>query len=397
MAEIATALDGIRVIDFTRFQAGPRGTLMLARMGAEVIHVEEPEGDEGRGNTPIVRGQSVYWVQYNSGKKSLTLNINDEAGKEILRRLVKVSDIFVQNFRPGIMQKWGFGYDVISQLNPRIIMVNVSGYGQYGPYRDLPGVDVIGQAMSGHMFLTGFPETPPTRAYFSIIDRTTALHATIGALAALREREISGRGQSLEVCLLDTGYSLTEEPITAYLQAGIVPQRQGNRSRGPGAVSNTFLAKDGWIWVGANNKNQFKLLCQLLGHLEWLEDPRFTVMARRHEVVGLIEQETGAWVAARTQEEAVREMRQAGIIVAPVNDIPTAAKDPHLWERELLVEVPDPIAGKMHVSGKLIKFSRSQTIVGSPPTVGQHNEEILCGLLGYAKEELPRLREHGII
>ena len=185
-------LHGLRVLDLGRYQAGPRCALMFARMGAEVIKVESLTGDESRQNGPRVRGQSAYWVQYNSGKKSLAVNLRREEGKEVLRDLVRVSDVFLQNFRPGTMDAMGFGYDTLKELNPRIVMVNVSAYGQDGSYRDRIGFDPIGQAIGGLMSLTGFPGGPPIKTYFPLIDRITALHATIGAMAALMERETSG-------------------------------------------------------------------------------------------------------------------------------------------------------------------------------------------------------------
>ena len=210
-------LAGVRVLDLGRYQAGPRCALMFARMGAEVIKVESVNGDESRKNGPTVRGQSAYWVQYNSGKKSLAINLRTEEGKEVVRDLVKVSDILIQNFRPGTIDVMGFGYDVLKELNPGIIMVNVSAYGQTGPYKDRVGFDPIGQAMGGLMSLTGEEGTPPMRTPFPLIDRITSLHATIGALAALREREISGMGQTIDVCLAYTGYTCNEIPISAYL------------------------------------------------------------------------------------------------------------------------------------------------------------------------------------
>src|SRR5262244_1276591 len=185
-------LDGIRVIDLGRHQAGPRCAQVLARLGAEVIKIERIGGEETRYHAPWVAKQSAYWVQYNSGKKSVSMDLRREEAKDALRKLIKVSDVLVQNFRPGTIEEMGFGYDVLKALNPRIIMVNVSAYGQYGPYRDRIGFDPIGQAISGMMSLTGFPGTPPTRTYNPVIDRITALHGTIGTLAALRERELSG-------------------------------------------------------------------------------------------------------------------------------------------------------------------------------------------------------------
>ena len=207
MAE-ATALEGIRMLDLGRYQAGPRCGLMFARMGAEVIKVESLRGDESRANGPRVRGQSAYWVQYNSGKKSLAINLRTEEGKAVLRDLVKVSDVFLQNFRPGTIDKMGFGYDVLRGLNPRIVMVNVSAYGQDGPYRDRIGFDPIGQALGGMMMMTGEQGGPPVRTYFPLIDRITSLHATAGALAALLERERSGEGPRRSTSHLPTRASL---------------------------------------------------------------------------------------------------------------------------------------------------------------------------------------------
>ena len=224
MAEAKGPLDGIRVIDLGRHQAGPRCAQVLARLGAEVIKVERLGGEETRYHAPWVRKQSAYWVQYNSGKKSLSIDLRKEQGKEVLSKLVKVSDVLLQNFRPGTIATMGFGYDVLYELNPRIIMVNVSAYGQFGPYSDQIGYDPIGQTMSGIAMVTGEEGMPPIRAGVPIIDRTTALHATIGTLAALHERESSGVGQTIDACLADTGYSYTEIPITAYHGAGIEPK-----------------------------------------------------------------------------------------------------------------------------------------------------------------------------
>ncbi|MEE9203115.1 MAG: CoA transferase [Dehalococcoidia bacterium] len=388
-------LDGIRVLDLGRYQAGPRCTLMLARMGAEVIKVEKIGGEDGRTFPPHARGSSIYWAQYNSGKKSLTINLRHDKGKEVLRQLVKISDIFLQNFQPGIIAEMGFSYEVLHSLNPRIIMVNVSGYGQYGPYRDRPGLDVIGQAMSGLMSLTGFPDTPPTITASPVVDRITSLHACIAALGALRERDISGEGQAIDVCLADTGYTLTEIPISAYLETGDIPQRLGNRL---GMIpTNTYKAKDGYVYIISPTEHTFKRCVQLVGKPEWAQDPGFTNPVERWEHADEIDQAIGQWVEQRTVAQAVEEGTEADIPIAPVNDIPTAANDPHLWERELLVRVPDPKAGEILAAGKMIKFSRSPTIVGPVPAPGEHNSEILSGLLGYSDAQIEQLQAEGAI
>ncbi len=393
MAMPKTALEGIRVLDLGRYQAGPRISLVLARLGAEVIKVEAPGGDESRANGPRVRGQSAYWVQYNSGKKSLGLNLRSDKGKEVLCDLIKVSDVLVQNFRPGTIAAMGFPYERLRELNKKIVMVNVSAYGQESPYRDRIGFDPIGQAISGMMSLTGFPGTPPTRTYNPVIDRITALHGTIGTLAALQERHLSGEGQCVDVCLADTGFSMTEIQCTAYLGEGIVPERHGN---GQGLM-NTYECQDGWVLMAAASDNIWPRVCQAIEAPEWLEDPRFRTRGDRDREWQALEARMQAWCAGRTVKEAVETFSSHGIPVNAVNDIPTAAHEPQLHERELLVEVPDPIAGKIHVSGKNIKLSRSEVVVGSAPVPGQHTEALLSEVLNYSSEKIDALEADGAV
>ena len=393
MATSKTALNGVRVLDLGRYQAGPRIGLVLARLGAEVIKVEAPGGDESRAMGPKVRGQSAYWVQYNSGKKSLGLNMRTAKGKEIVCELVKVSDILIQNFRPGTIAAMGLGYDTLRELNKGIIMVNVSAYGQYGPYRDRIGFDPIGQAISGMMSLTGFPGNPPTRTYNPVIDRITALHGTIGALAALRERELSGEGQCVDVCLADTGFTMTEIQCSAYLGAEVVPERHGN---GQG-LTNAYETQDGWVLIAAMSDNIWPRLCEAINTPEWVDDPRLRTLAGRSREWHMLEERLTAWFATQTVQSAVKIFSSLGIPINSVNDIPTAAHDPQLHERELLVEVPDPIAGMIHVSGKNIKLSRSEVVVGSAPVPGQHTVELLTSLLHYTPEEVEQLETEGAV
>ena len=388
-----TALEGIRVLDLGRYQAGPRCALMFARMGAEVIKVESLDGDESRKNSPMVRGQSAYWVQYNSGKKSLAINLRTDNGKAVLRDLVKVSDVFLQNFRPGTIDAMGFGYDVLKELNRKVIMVNVSAYGQYGPYRDRIGFDPIGQALGGLMSLTGFPDDPPIKTFFPLIDRITALHAAVGTLAALREREHSGEGQAIDVCLADTGFTVNEIPISAYLGDGAVQEREGNGS----GQSNTYQAADGWVYVTANSDAIWRRMCEALGKPEWLEDDRFATREGRGQNAAELEAELVGWFATRTTKEAVDHLSSHSVPAAPVNTVERAAREPHMHEREIMVEVPDPVAGKIHVAGKMIKFSRTPMVVGSAATVGEHTEEVLRDVLGYSSEQIDELQQEEVV
>ena len=392
--QLSTPLEGIRVLDLGRYQAGPRCGLMFARMGAEVIKVESVAGDESRKNGPTVRGQSAYWVQYNSGKKSLSINLRSSEGKEILTDLIKKSDILIQNFRPGTIDIMGFGYEKLREMNPKIIMVNVSAYGQYGPYKDRVGFDPIGQAMGGLMSLTGEEGMPPVKTFFPLIDRITSLHATIGALAALREREISGEGQTIDVCLADTGYTCNEIPISAYLGSGYEQTREGN-GRGTGGCYQT---KDGWVILAATNENMWVRLSESIGKSEWLTDDRFqTRLDRTRTNAEALESELSEWFSGKTMGEAVEILSSNGVPCSPVNTTAQAAVAPHLTDREIIVEVPDPVAGSIHVSGKMIKFGRTEMVVGSAPVVGQHSEEILSGILGYSEERINELNNNQVV
>ena len=389
-------LEGIRVLDLGRYQAGPRCALMFARMGAEVTKVENIGGDESRQNGPRVRGQSAYWVQYNSGKKSLSINMRSEKGKEVLRELVKVSDVLLQNFRPGTIDIMGFGYDVLKELNPKIIMINVSAYGQYGPNSEKVGFDPIGQAMGGLMSLTGYEGLPPIKTYFPLIDRITALHACIGALAALREREISGVGQSLEVCLADTGFTVNEIPISAYLGDGQLTERP-SQGGGSGIVGGMYETADGYMILAAGNDAMWIRMSEALEKPEWATDERFKTRSQRQENGHLLEDEMSAWFKERKTKYIIDYLSSFSIPCAPVNTTEQAAKEPQLHERGILEEVPDPVAGTMWVTGKMIKFDRTPMVVGSAPTVGQHTKEILQELLTYSEDDVAAMVQDKVV
>ena len=390
---MAGPLEGLRLLDLGRYQAGPRCALMFARMGAEVIKVESTSGDESRKNSPRVRGQSAYWVQYNSGKKSLAIDLRSDQGREVLRDLVRVSDLFLQNFRPGTIEKMGFGYDELRRLNPRMIMINVSAYGQYGPYSDRVGFDPIGQALGGMMMTNGWPGGPPVRTHFPLIDRITALHAAIGALAALREREISGEGQTIDVCLADTGFTVNEIPISAHLGDGQGFEREGNGA----GLTNAYRTADGWAFIAATNRAMFERLCGALDRDEWIADPRFATRQDRRENAQVLEAELEGWFGARTTADAVAALSAHSVPCAPINDTAAAARDPHLEAREAMVEVEDPEAGSMWVTGKMIKFGRTPMVVGPAPAVGEHTEQILTETLGYPPRRVAELAETGVI
>jgi CoA:oxalate CoA-transferase len=384
---MAGALDGVRVLELARYQAGPRGGMILSDLGAEVIKIEKLGGEETRKSPPLVRGQSVYFSVYNRGKKSLCLDMRTEPGKEVFAALVKTADIVLQNFRPGVMHKMGFGYDRLRELKPDIILGSVSGFGQYGPYRDRPAFDPLGQAMSGLMSLTGTPIGQPLGTASSIVDRYTSLHATIGMLAALHHRDRTGEGQEIDVCLMDSGLTMVEIPTSYYLATG---QEGGEGGRPP------YKAKDGHVVISASGREMGSRLLQIA-----TGDP--DAVANTGAFTGRMSlddsprKKVKAWCLAHTVEEIVTALVEADIPVAPVKTIPQVAEDPHLWEREMLVKMEDPVAGEMYLPGATIKMSKTPGRIGPVPTPGQHTDEVLSRLLGYDRATLQELRETKVI
>jgi len=376
------ALDGIRVLELARFQAGPRGGMLLGDLGADVIKIEPPGGEETRRHPPMVRGQSVYFSVYNRGKRSICLDLRHPKGKEVFAALVPKADVVLENFRPGVMAAMGFDYERLRALNASIILTSVSGFGQYGPYRDRPAFDSLGQAMGGLMALTGQVEGHPVGTASSVVDRYTALHATIGTLAALRHRERTGEGQLVDVCLLDSALTMVEIPTSYYLATGA---EGGEGGRPP------YKTKDGWVVIAAAGRDMASRLMKIVGGPD--DDTPLAGSspnaARRAKI--------DSWCAAHSVEEVCKALMDAGIPVAPVRTIPEVAKDPHLWAREMLVKKEDAVAGEMYLPGATVKLSKTPARVGPVPTPGQHTDEVLGGLLGYDRTAIDALRSAGAI
>jgi crotonobetainyl-CoA:carnitine CoA-transferase CaiB-like acyl-CoA transferase len=379
------SLEGVRVLELARYQAGPRGGMILSDLGAEVIKIEKLGGEETRRSEPLVRGQSVYFSVYNRGKKSLCLDLRAARGKEVFAALVPIADVVLENFRPGTMAKMGFSYDQLRELKPDIILTSVSGFGQYGPYRERPAFDPLGQAMSGLMSLTGAPVGTPLGAATSLVDRYTSLHATIGTLAALHHRDRTGEGQLVDCCLMDSALTMVEIPTSYYLATG---EEGGEAGRPP------FKAKDGHVVISASGSAMATRLMQIAtGNKEAGAEGWTSRVGRGDARRKAVE----AWCAENTVDHIVKTLLDAEIPVAPVKTIPQVAVDPHLWEREMLVKMEDPVAGEMYLPGATIKMSKTPGRVGPVPTPGQHTDEVLSRLLGYDRVTLEELRQAKVI
>ena len=397
---MAKALEGIRVLDLGRFLAGPWACVLFANMGAEVIRIEKPGGENDRflGLTAL-DDQGLTFHAANTNKKAVTLDMRSEKGKEILRKLVKVSDIVVENFSPGGAEAMGISYDFLKEARPDIIYVSVSGFGRSGPYANRLAFDPVGKAMSGSMSITGFPGTPPTRDGSPWVDFITPTNAAVGALAALYHREKTGEGQMVEVAMVDSAVAVACRVFMDYMVRGIVRTQLGNQS--PLASQNTYRTKDGWMLI-ATVQAIWKRFCRLIGREDLLDDPRFQTDALRFENRDALDPIIQEWVGDKTNDELGKLFEPARIPYAPVYNGPQVAADPHFRAREMIVELDYPggkLPGKkIAVPGMPIKLSKTPGKVETPaPLIGQHNEEIYCGLLGYSKQELADLQNEGII
>ncbi len=379
---MSQSLEGMRVLELARYQAGPRCGMILSDLGAEVIKIERIGGEETRQNPPVVRGLSIYFTVYNRGKKSICVDLRKAEGKALFTDLVRKSDVVLENFRPGTMAAMGFGYDALKAINKGIILTSVSGFGQYGPYTERPAFDPLGQAMSGLMDLTGRPVGQPLGVASSVVDRYTALHATIGTLAALRHRDRTGEGQMIDVCLMDSALTMVEIPASYYLATG---EEGGEAGRPP------YRAKDGYVVISAVGREMAVRLMTLVSGPG--ADSRPIVPAAADARRAALE----AWCASRTVDEVVTTLLDLGVPVAPVRSIPDVVKDPHVWEREMLVKLEDPVAGDIHVPGVTVKMSHTPGRVGPVPAPGQHTDQVLGDLLALDAAALKSLRAAAVI
>ncbi|MCI2061790.1 MAG: CoA transferase [Eubacteriaceae bacterium] len=392
-------LDGVRVLDLSRVLAGPYCCMMLADMGAEVIKIELPgRGDDSRTNMPLVNGESAYFMNLNRNKQSLTLNLKSEKGKEIFRGLVKQSDIVVENYRPGVMEKLGLGYDELKKINPGIIYGSVSGFGHTGPYSKRAGYDIIGQAMSGLMSTTGWPGGEPTRTGTAIGDVMGGISCCTGILAALYNKAKTGEGEKVDVALVDSMVSSLEIINIIYLCTGRVPERIGNRYESLYPY-DSFHAKDGSMVIGAGNDKLFGLMCGVMGLEALRTDERFVHnndrVMHHAELKPIIED----WLKDVTVKEAVDALLEAGCPAGPINTIDQVAADPQIaGDREMFVEVDHPTAGHMKITGNQIKLTNHKIDEFRPaPLLGADNEDVLGRLLGYSAEEVEKLGEDGVL
>jgi crotonobetainyl-CoA:carnitine CoA-transferase CaiB-like acyl-CoA transferase len=372
--------------------------MLLADMGAEVIKVEPPPlGDDSRQwGPPFIGGISTYFLSINRNKKSLGLNLKTADGRRILWKLIERADVLIENFRPGVLDKLGFGYEAVHTANPRTVYCSVSGFGQTGPYRDRPGYDVIAQGESGVMDLTGYPDGPPAKLGASLADIVAGLYACNGICLALLARHKTGSGQHVDVGLLDGMVSTLTYHALIYLTTGRSPKRAGTRH--PSIVPyESFEAKDGFVNIAVTNQKQWENFCQVCGFPEIAQDPRFTEMKARLANYGELRPMIERVISKMTRAEVFAAMSEVGIPAGPINSVAEIMEDPHIRAREMVQQLIHPDYGPLKVLGIPIKLSDTPGVVeNAPPKFGEHNREVLAAT-GYDAAEIARLIKNGTI
>lgn len=387
---MAKPLEGIRVLDLTRVLSGPYCTMLLADMGAEVIKIETPEhGDDSRAYPPFDKNISAYYANLNRNKKSVALNLRDEKAKDVLRELIKKSDVFVENFKPGTIAKMGFSYEEVKKLNPNIVFASISGFGQTGPYRLLPGYDIIAQAMSGMMSVTGWPDSPPTRTGTAIGDVLGGLNCCIGILAALQGRNSQGHGEYVDVGLVDCSVSAMETITEIYMVEGRIPQRSGNRYEFIYPY-DSFEGSDKWVVIGVGNDAIWERFCKATGHEEWLADPRFALNKDRANQKDLLHNMVTSWTKQHTAKEIIELLRAHSIPCAPIHDVSDVVADEHIAKaRKMICEIEHPMEGTMKVTGNPIKMTEADEYsYAKAPTLGRDTQSVLRDVLNMKEDDI---------
>jgi succinyl-CoA--D-citramalate CoA-transferase len=392
----------LRVVECGTLIAGPFAGRLLADFGAEVIKVELPgQGDPMRQwGHHRYNGRTLWWPTMARNKKCITLDLRKERGQSLMRDLVKQSDILIENFRPGTMERWGLGCDDLQAINPGLVMVRVSGYGQTGPYSQKAGFGAIGEAFGGLRFTSGYPDLPPTRIGISIGDSLASLFGVIGALTAVYARDVVGQnqGQVVDVAIYEAVFAMMESALTEYTKLGLIRERSGPVLKNV-APSNLYKTKDdSWVLIAANADNVFRRLAQAMGCPELLDDPRFATHQARGENMEALDILIEQWTRQLSRDEVLRIMDEVGVPAGPIYTMADIARDPHYHEREMIVTVEDPHLGQVQMQGIVPKLSRTPgSVQWMGPELGQHNEEIYKGLLGLSDEEYERLCREQVI
>jgi len=391
-------LNGIHVLDLSRVLAGPYCTMVLGDLGAEVIKVEAPEGDETRGwGPPFVGNESAYYLCVNRNKRSMVLDFKAQESRDILQELIKRSDVLVQNFRPGTLTRFSVDYESASAINPNLIYCSISGFGQNGPLRDRPGYDFMIQALGGLMSITGESDGEPIKVGVAVADLFAGQNAAIAILAALQARAQTGKGQHLDISLFDSQLGMLANIASNYLISGNLPKRYGNAHANI-VPYQSFQATDTWFVLAVGNDQQFERLCGVIGNLDLAHDPRFDSNAERvknrEELINLLKPA----FLRKAANEWLSALEAAGIPCGPINTLDKVFSMPQVEAREMLIHMQHAEIGDLKLVGSPLKFSETPVDYKlAPPRLGEHTEEVLKKLLGYSSEQVMNLRRRRVI
>ena len=396
---MAKALEGVKVLDFTQYLSGPHCTSVLSELGAEIIKIEMPgKGEPERQAMPMTpKRESYQFFSYNRGKKSITLNLKSPKGVEIAKKLAAKVDILVENFAPGGMDRLGLGYEEMSKINPRLIYASISGFGQTGPRRNDVSYDVVAQAMGGLMSVTGYPDGEPLKVGVSLGDYMGGYNGVIGILAALYYRTISGEGQAIDISMQDGIWAMVFPDRADYFDTRITPKRFGNKLSSS-APFGAYNAKDGHVVICTITDPQWHKVLQAMGREGLIGEQRYATRENRTKNMEEVDNLVQAWCKEKTVEEIFAILKKFGVPCSPLPNFDQVASDPHLLSREMIVEVDQPVSGKVKLSGSVYKMSKTPgDRKKRVPDVGEHNEEIYRELLGVDAQEMRKLREEGVI
>ncbi len=393
------ALQDLKVLDLTRVVAGPYAGSILGDFGAQVLKIEIPgRGDDARAYGPYENGESMYYANLNRNKKGITLNLKTEKGKDIFRKLAQDADILLENYRPGVMDKLGLGYETLHKMNPRLIYGTLSGFGSYGPYSQRPGYDIVSQGMGGLMSITGAEGGEPTRSGNAMGDILGGMNLVIGVLLAVHAREMTGVGQKIDVSLVDSVVASLENAYVRYFKSGKIPERTGNAYASI-APYDTYRAKDGRVILACGNQKLYEKFCNEVVEMPWMiTDERFLTVPLRVKNNKIQKAYIEEWSIRYTVDEIVEKMLGKGIPAAPLYDVKQITEDEHIAKvREMFIEVDHPVIGRSKVNGNPVKLMDMMPRINCPaPTLGQHNEEVLAGL-GYTKEQIEALQKEKVV
>ncbi len=391
-------LDGIKVLDLTRVLAGPYATMLLGDLGAEVIKIEQPDtGDESRNFAPFKNGFSLYFMSVNRGKRSVTLNLKTERGQAIFKQLLAHTDVLVENFRPGTMEKLGLNYDTLKPEHPSLIYAACSGFGQTGPYAQQGAYDMIIQGMGGIISITGEPEGPPVRVGTSISDITAALFTTIGILSALHHRNQTGKGQFVDVAMLDSLVAVLENAVVRYFATGEAPKPLG--ARHPAITPfEAFASADGHVIIALGNDTLWAKFCTHVNREDLISDKRFRTNADRTENHAELFPILSEIMAQRTTNAWIDALGKIGVPCGPINAMDKVVSHPQVQAREMITRIAHQITGEVEVPGVPIKLSETPGNVDAPaPSLGEHTTEVLTNVLKMSPDEVAKLKQNGVI